>query len=212
MGGGGQSVDYKMPRIQKKLLRQSYWAGQDLYNTARSGKGLWDVGSYSIPQMQMPDTNWWQNLSPEIKQGIFQPTLDMANQMGEQFGAQGMMGSPMTGPSGAFGGALGEAVGRTYGPQAAMQAWQMTSPLYQQQWGAELGRNQNLWQANLQAQQAPWSMMPSYFGSGANLMPNPVVTQNANPLASGISGAAMGAMAFGNPWGALMGIPAMFAG
>jgi len=212
MGGGGQDVDYKMPEVQKKMLWQSYGAGTNLLDKAMSGQPLWNVGSYGLPQMQMPDINWYQNLSPEIKQGIYQPTLDMANQLGEQFGSQGMMGSPMTGPTGAFGNALGEGVGRTYGPQAAMTAWNMTSPMYQQQYGAELGRNQNVWQANLQAQQAPWSMMPSYFGSGANLMPNPVVTQQSNPMASGIGGAAMGAMAFGNPWGALLGIPAMFAG
>jgi hypothetical protein len=183
-GGGGSDVDYKTSPEQKDLFNISKYGLLDMLFRGKTGQGL-----YNIPQSMYPTKDWWKNLSPEIKSGINAPVMDMAKQMGEQFGSQGQMGSSMTGPSGAFGNALGEAVGRTWGPQSAMTGWNMMQPSAQ---------------AELQNQQAPWNMMSAFLGQGSQLTPQPVVSQNSNPMASAASGALAGS-AIMPGWGTALG-------
>lgn len=188
MDGGGSSVDYKTSPEQKQLFNIAKYGALDMLFRGKTGQGLYDV-----PSMQRPDKDWYANLSPEIKEGIYQPTKDIANQMGEQFGAMGQMGSPKTGASGAFGNALGEAVGRTWGPQAAQTAWGMTQPI-----------NQMEWSNKLQSTMAPWNMMQGFLGQGGGMTPQPVVTQNSNPMGGAASGAMAGTM-IAPGWGTALG-------
>ena len=184
-----------MPNQQKKLYRlglggaEMWGAGgpttglKGLIGAQKSGEGLWDV-----PEYPQPTAGWWSGLDQNVRSGIMEPYMDMANQMGEQFGAAGMGGSPLTGSTGAFGAALGDQMGQ-WGGQAALTGWNMLQPGYQNEFNAQL-----------QSNMAPWTMAPSYLGALAGYMPQAHVTQKSNPFSEMLGLGMAGTSLFGNPF------------
>ena len=144
---------------------------------------LWNVGSYDIPQVPymdpqqaMPTTSWYNNMSPQVRAGLWEPYEQGANLLTERMGAGGQAGSAM----GGFSGAYGDAMGRYYADaqnKVGMQAWGMQQPALMQAmmgnnanqmmgWQGQLGQNQNIWQQNLQQQMYPYQVMQQMFGNG----------------------------------------------
>lgn len=160
---------------------------------------LWDVGSYNVPQtpwmnpqQAMPTSGWFNNMSPQVKAGLWEPYEQGADLLTERMGAGGQAGSAMGGMSGAY----GDAMGRYYGDaqnKVGMQAWQMQQPALQAAmlgnnannmagWGAMLGQNKDIWSQQLQQQMFPWQAMMGMTGGGG---------LNSQPVVSPDSGAQM---------------------
>ena len=173
---------------------------------------LWNSGGYNIPypiytdpQQAMPTAGWYNNMSPEVRAGLWEPYEQGADLLTERMGAGGQAGSASGGMSGAY----GDAMGRYYADAqkgVGMQAWQMQQPALMQAmqqnygsgmagWQSILGRNQNLWQQNLQQQMYPYQVMQSLFGQAGQSTPvvNPgdQSGQQAMQLASMIAMMAM---------------------
>lgn len=178
------------------------------------------IPQYQVPSTQsiMPTSDWWGGLAPQVKQGLWAPYNEGAQQMLEQMGGGGMLGSP----SGGMSGAAGAAMGRYYQDAAkdvGLQAWQMTAPGAFAGWQADLQRgmlgdqrqyglglqdyqttmqnagmmdslNQQAWQQEIAARQMPWGIVPGLLGGSYS---QPVVSQN--PTAGQmIGGGAMGGL------------------
>jgi len=166
MGGGGTKTEYVQSPEQREMYQKFMPMMEQMTDRAMKGQPIYDVPEMPDSEMYSPTKDWWQNVSPEIKQGLWQPYQDSANQLSEQFGGQGMMGSPLTGTTGAFGNALGQQVASRAGAQMPMQAWQM---------GAEaralpLQHRQDMISAN----RMPWEVIPGMMGGTYS---TPVVNQ-----------------------------------
>jgi hypothetical protein len=117
-----------------------------------SGVSPYQIGGYNVPSTSgiMPTKDWFGSLAPEVKQGVWAPYEDAANQLGERMGSQGMLGNARGGYSGAAGSAFGEFysdAGKDYGTQL----WNMSAPGAMAGWQGQLGQNQYM--AGLQNQQ-----------------------------------------------------------
>ena len=156
----------------------------------------------------MPTKGWYDNMSPEIKQGMWEPWNDAANQLQMNMGGQGQLGTPGAGYSGAAGTGLGQLYADA-GQQVGMQAWNMMQPGQQAMWQANLGRNVQEYQTSLQpwqqnhqsemeAWRMPYSMAP---GLMTGSYPTGLVTQSGNPWAGAGAGAMMGGLAAYNMFG-----------
>lgn len=194
-------------------------------NWTDPGGELWAIPSLPMaPQpisaagwLPRPTEGWMGSIDPGIMAGITEPWTDLGNQFMEQLGAQGQLGNPRAGISGAAGRAFADEIAAKAATAIPLQAWQMLSAPMQQEammdYGAIQNQQQqnfqqamNLYNAQLQRNMYPASILPSIFGSGV-LNPTPVVTGGGvNPLMSGMMGAGIGATipGFGGP-GALIG-------
>lgn len=197
--GGG---DPKMPSAQKRLYALAYPLAKRMATAGVEGAPLWDVPEMpTVPGPVMPSSQWYQGIAPEVRAGVWAPYQEAAQQLGETFGSRGQMGSPRAGPSGAYGAAMG-----SFAADAArdvgMQTWQMTYPQMQQYrdelYASALQQRGEV----MQAQQAPYTMMPGYIGSMGGL-PQYATPARPSPWAGAaggaMTGAAMGGMT-GNPY------------
>lgn len=217
-----QMYSYLAPMMQ--MMTQRTGAGQPLWDTSQppdprdeipSMQGvISDTPMYNIPSAEslQPTQQWWEGVSPDVKQGLWQPYTEASQQLSEYMGGRGQMGSPRGGFTGAAGAGMGEIMAR--GAQnVPMQAWEMGSQGRMADWQAQLGRNQQGYQNRLQealtdygryeqafggqmqrwgvenqAMAAPWSAIPGMMGGTYS---SPVV----NPGSPDQSGQIMGTMA-----------------
>lgn len=152
---------------------------------------------YDIPQLPsvsadslLPTSNWFTNLSPEVKAGLWNPYNEAADQMLEQMGLTGSAGSAR----GGYSGAAGAAMGKLYSDAAndvGLQAWNMISPLQQAAWSENVNREGTQWEAQLQQNMLPYTILPGLLGGTYS---TPIVDYNSsNPLSGAVSGVTSGA-------------------
>jgi hypothetical protein len=203
--GGSSDVDYEWSDEQK----ENYWAAKPWMRQQQ------DLAMGGPPQMgappsiyDMPDATgltptkgWYDSIAPDVKQGLWEPWNDAANQLQMNMGAQGQLGTPGAG----YSGAAGTGLGRLYadaGQQVGMQAWNMMAPGQSQLFGANLGRNVDQyntslvpWQQNYQSGQQDYQQAGQLMGNFATGGPTGIVSQQGNPWAGAASGALTGAFA-----------------
>lgn len=211
--GGGSSVDYEWSNQQKEMYEQSwpFMQGLTKYGGQQMGQPMMGApmmgappSPYDIPSGQnlMPTQGWYDNISSEVKQGLWEPWNDAANQLQMNMGQQGQLGSPRGGYSGAAGTALGQMYADA-GKNVGMQAWNMTQPGNQAMWQANLGRNQAGYQADmgqyqqnynteLEAWRKPFDIIPNI---AMGTQPTGLVNQQGNPWAGAIAGGMQGGLA-----------------
>ena len=159
------------------------------YTTPQAGDmNLWNIpNAYNIPQAVAPTSGWFNSLSPEVMQGLWEPYEQGASQLAERMGAAGMSGSAR----GGYSGTAGDAFGRYYSDASkniGTQAWNMTSPGMMANWGAQLGQGQEMWNAQLNQNMAPWNMLQGIWGAS---LPNTVVDPGSQGLVSQLAPFAM---------------------
>jgi len=160
-GGSSSKVSYRQSPEQRKVGESVYPLIQQMYGRAGRGEGAWDVPDmpsamenmpsmqgalsgvpmYSIPQAQQPTQDWWNNVSGDVKQGLWAPYKEAGAQLSEMMGGQGQWGSMRGGPSGAAGAAMGK-IASEGARQVPLQAWQMGQEGRMSEWNAQLGREQ----------------------------------------------------------------------
>ena len=175
-GGSGSSVSsYQSPEqiemfnMLKPMISQMSQAGttgQPLWQTSQPPSALNEIPSmqgvlsgipmYDIPEAAQPTSQWWEGVSPDIKQGLWQPYKEAGAQLSEQMGGQGQWGSARGGPSGAAGAAMGE-IASNAAMNVPMQAWEMGQQGRQNTWNAQLGQNQQGYQNQVQEAMGDWS-------------------------------------------------------
>jgi hypothetical protein len=164
---------------------------------------------YDVPSGQglMPTKGWYDSISPEVKQGLWEPWNDASDQMMANMSGVGQFGSPVGGMSGAALNAQGSLYADA-GEQVGMQAWNMMAPGQQALWQANLGRNvagynTSLipWQNNYQAGMQDWTITQNQMQNMSAGTPTGIVSQQGNPWAGAASGAAMGGLAAYNMFG-----------
>jgi hypothetical protein len=203
--GGSSDVDYEWSDEQK----ENYWAAKpwmrQQQNLAMGGPPQMGAppSIYDIPDATglTPTKGWYDSMAPDVKQGLWEPWNDAANQLQMNMGAQGQLGTPGAG----YSGAAGTGLGRLYadaGQQVGMQAWNMMAPGQSQLFGANLGRNVDQyntslvpWQQNYQSGQQDYQQAGQLMGNFATGGPTGIVSQQGNPWAGAASGALTGAMA-----------------
>ena len=176
---------------------------------------LYDIPEpYGIPSTEAlkPTAGWWEDISPEVKQGLWAPWNEAADILTERLGSRGQAGSARGGYSGTAGAALGKLYSEA-GKNVGLQGWQMTHPADLLGWQTELDRNKELWGSELSRNIAPFNLAPAFMGTAGNLTPTGMVSPKSNTMGaigSGIMGATMPAlMGASNPW---LGVPLGIAG
>ena len=209
--GGGSDVDYEWSDEQKQNRRMALpWmqqrAGQSLQGPPQMGAPP-DI--YNVPSGDglMPTKGWYDSISPEVKQGLWEPWNDASNQMMQNMSGVGQFGSPGGGMSGAALNAQGSLYADA-GQQVGQQAWNMMAPGQQAMWQANLGRNVDQyntslqpWQNNYQSGMQDWNITQSQMQNMSAGTPTGIVSQQGNPWAGAASGAAMGGLAAYNMFG-----------
>lgn len=211
--GGSSNTNYEWGPQQKQMYNAAwpFMQGMAQYGAQNMGKpnmGAPMMGAppslYDVPSGQnlMPTQGWYDNISQEVKQGLWEPWNDAANQLQMNMGVQGQLGSPRGGYSGAAGTGLGQLYADA-GQQVGMQAWNMTQPGNQAMWQANLGRNVAGYNANmgqyqqnynteLEAWRYPFQTLPNVaMGNQATGL----VSQQGNPWAGAIAGGMQGGLA-----------------
>jgi hypothetical protein len=209
-GGGGGNNQPQFPQEIRDLWGLAQPMAERMGTAGLSGQPLWNVPSMpQVPGPVLPSQEWYSGIAPEVKAGLWAPYQEAGHQLTEVLGSQGQLGSARGGFSGAAGAALGSLAAK--GAQnVGMQAWNMTAPqmgqyrdqLYQ---GALQQRGEVM-----QAQQAPWSMFPSYMG-GMGQMPMYAQPNQMNPWVGALGGGLAGYQAGGPVGGALGGIYGYYA-
>ena len=203
MGGSGGGNDKpKFPAEIKKMWGIGHPLATRMAASGMEGYPLWDVPAMpDVPPPVMPSAGWFQGIAPEVRQGLWEPYQEAGQQLGETFGSRGQQGSARGGYSGAYGSAMGSFAADA-AKDVGLQAWQMTAPqmmdyrnqLYE---GAMRERGDYL-----QAQQAPWTLFPSYLG-GVGQLPYYATPNRPSPWVGAAGGAATGAaMGYGMGAGA----------
>jgi hypothetical protein len=203
--GGSSDVDYEWSDEQQASYRQAQpWVQQQM-GTAMGGPPQMGAppSIYDMPDATglTPTKGWYDSISPEVKQGLWEPWNDAANQLQMNMGVQGQLGSPVGGYSGAAGTGLGKLYADA-GQQVGMQAWNMMAPGQSQLFGANLGRNiaqydtslqpwQQNYQSGLQDYQQAGGLMANFATGG----PTGIINQQGNMAAGAASGAMTGALA-----------------
>ena len=229
-GGGGSDVEYTQSPEQREIFGYLSPLIQQATSRGLAGEPAWNVDAppdvfdpkTGIPSMQgvlsdtpmyntdfmQPTQQWWNNVSPDVKSGLWSPYKEAGNQLSEQLGGQGQWGSARGGPSGAAGAAMGQLMSE--GAQnVPLQAWQMgqegraadlakSQTGYQNQlqesmadwnrYGTDYQNQMTQWQMEQQAIQYPFTAAPGMLGGTYS---QPVV----NPGSPDQTGAAMGAFA-----------------
>ena len=210
---------------QRGQAGQPLWEGTpapDVFNVREGGipsmRGtLSGVDMYQLPSQDLvqPTSQWWGDVSPDVKAGLWAPYKEAGAQLAEQLGGRGQWGSARGGPSGAAGAALGEIAARG-AQQVPLQAWQMGEAGRMAGWQAELGRNQRdygnrlqealadfnrygtryqnkmaEWSGEQQAIAAPWGQFMQGLGA---TYPTPVVDPGSPDQTGQVAGAIMSAI------------------
>lgn len=144
------SVDWTTNPAMAALLQSMMPMINKAANAGMAGQGI-----FTDVSRLMPNAGWFSGLSPEIKQGLWEPYNEAALNMINTMGGQGLL-SARGGYSGQAQSALGELYSKA-GTNVGLNAWNMMSPI------------QNLGFTN------PWNMLPQYAGVGSQLTPNAVV-------------------------------------
>jgi len=217
--GKGGSTDYQASHEQKKSYEMAYPFMQQIMgygqqNAQNPNLGVPQMGApppiYDVPSGEglMPTSGWYNSIAPEVRQGLWEPWNEAANQLQMNMGSRGQLGSSRGGYSGAAGTALGKLYADA-GQQVGTQAWNMMAPGQQALWQANLGQNvaeyntslmpyQNNFQANMSAWQQPFQQVGGLLTGS---YPTGVYSQNQSPLAGAASGAMMGGLAAYNMFG-----------
>ena len=177
------------------------------------GQRLWDIppAPSAVPYMQnvdpsvlAPTGDWYNNLDPNIRQGIEQPFQQGADMLGEQLQNYGGA-SARGGVSGNMAAGLGNYWAQA-APQMGMQGWNMMQPSNMATYNQNLQAGQSdyssgmeQWRAGNQESQFPYQMAPEMMGGTYS---TPVVQQqNQSNWGDGL----MNAMGLGygmyNMWG-----------
>lgn len=175
--GESPSIGYS----QSPQAREMYNTFWPLLKATASGGG-WNIPSYNVPDAYGPTKNWFNSISPDVMEGLWEPYEFAASQLGERMGAGGQLGSAR----GGYSGTAGDSFGRFYaeaGKDIGTQAWNMMSPGIMANWSAQLGQNQNLWMQQLQRNMYPYSIMSGMLGAS---MPNTVVNQGSQGVMQSI--------------------------
>ena len=163
---------------------------QNIFNRPE-GTRLWDIpdAPSAVPYMQnadpsslAPTGNWYNNLDPNIRQGIEQPFNRGADMLGEQLGGFGGS-SQRGGVSGNMAAGLGNYWANA-APQMATQGWNMMQPSLQAGYNqnyqtgmADYGSAMDQWSSGITEGAYPYTTAPSLLGGTYS---TPVVQQNSN--------------------------------
>ena len=233
-GGSEPSVQYQQSPEQRQmyqtfmpLMQKIGQAQQPLWNIppapqAPQMPSMSGVLSGVSPEYIMPSEKWWDMISPNVKEGLWAPWNEAANQMMETMGAGGQLGSARGGYSGTGERALGELYSRA-GEDVGMQAWKMTAPGmmtgYQnilqersadyQNYMDMLNRDYSAamtgWGGAMEREKFPYTVIPAMMGGTYS---SPIVDPGGpgfgQTVGSGLMAGAMPAMMGANP---LLGIP-----
>ena len=184
--GEGPSVDFKQGPEQKQMWDTMFPVFQNFM------QGNFPQ-MYDLPSPVQPSQGWFDNLSSEVKQSLWEPARDAGNQMMEVLGSKGMMGGASTPASGSGATAMGKLFS-DYGQGIGQQAWNMTSPGLFQDYSAQLGRNMQGYQTSLMPFQTAAGMIPGTYSNPIVNQGNPGILQSLAPM-----GAAFGMSHL--PWG-----------
>ena len=144
---GGSKVSYTQSPEQQQVFQQLMPLVKMLTQAGQGGTSPWQIPSI---ESLMPSKGWYENMDPNIMQGIREPYVDASQQLTESLGYGA--GSARGGASGTLGGSQADFWSKA-GTQMGQQAWGMVSPI--QQMG---------WQAELQGNQFPFTAMPGMMG------------------------------------------------
>jgi len=182
------------------------------FEQSKQQRKMWDVmfpqfknfmqgnmpGLYDLPSPVLPNTDWYNNLAPEVRQSLWEPAQEAGQQMMEVMGAKGQLGSAGSPMSGSAATGMGKLFA-DYGQGIGMQAWNMTQPGLMADYQAQLGRNITGYNTSLMPYQMAAGMLPGTYGQ-------PVI----NPGSQGLLGYGMqlaapfamgaGMGMFGNPF------------
>lgn len=150
MGGSNSSLGWANSDQMSQLFSSIMPLISKLSGAAQTGQGI-TTNTSSL----MPNAGWFNNLSPEIKQGMWEPYNEAGRNMINQMGGNGMV-SARGGFSGSGQTALADLYSKA-GTQVGSQAWNMINPIQQQGFTN------------------PWSAMTGYTGTGAGVTPSAVV-------------------------------------
>ena len=217
MGGGGgkTKVEYSDSPEQRQLYKIGLPAVETVAQAVTSGQPLWQVPGMpqappvsSVPGPVLPTQQYFQSFAPELKQALWQPYQEVAQQGLEMLNFQGQLGSPRAGATGAAGAFMGDFMAKA-APQLAMQAWQMGAPEMQRygQQTFEVGQMlpyQAAWQQQqqlLSARQAPYQIFPAMMGGMSPTLPTGIAspqTSMFSPMGAvtgGLGGAGIASLA-----------------
>lgn len=191
--GSSPSVDYKGSPQQKDMWKTMF----PIFQNFMQGNF---PQMYDLPSPVGPTTDWYNNISPEVKQSLWEPAVEGGNQMMEVLGSKGMMGGASTPGSGSGVTAMGKLFS-DYSQGVGGQAWNMMFPGMMADYQSQLGRNITGYNTSLMPFQTAANMLPGTY-------PNPIV----NPGNPGMMGSmfqmgapfAMSHMPWGN-FGGMMG-------
>lgn len=171
---GDADVNYESSPEQQAILQQLMPLITQLTNQAQGG-----AAAYQIPNISglMPSTDWYNNISQGMKDAAWEPYQEGMNQLENTLSGRGSMGSARAGMSGAAADVMSDYT-RQASSNVTNSLWNMTSP------GLQAG-----WQALLQQQMMPYSMMT---GMTSSMLPTGFVNNNTNPFSSGILGGLTG--------------------
>ncbi len=191
--GGQSSVGYSQSPEQQQMWQMIAPLLARLSTAGTTGQGAYNIPtSPEAPQAILPNANWWSQITPEVKQGLYAPYKEALNVLGEQMGKSGGSGSARGGLSGAYGVAAGR-LGSGFAQNIGTQAWNMTYPQMAQQQQNNWGQAQNQWQAQLQQNMFPYTALAGQAGGAYS---NPVVSQSPNYLGTASNAAMSAAMLY----------------
>lgn len=180
MGSSGSNLSWanseQLGQIYNQIMPMIYkasWSAQNNQPLSTNMSGY------------MPSSGWFNNLSPQVTSGLWEPYNQAAREM-----INTMSGSGLVSGRGGYSGAAQTALGKFYseaGKGIGTQAWNMISPI------------------QMAGYTNPWNVGSQYSGVGQSLTPSPVISQNTqSPWATY---APMAGMMLGNsllnnlPWG-----------
>ncbi len=229
MGGSPDLKTGYSPQQQQIMT-----AGQPAYKRAGAlageGLGLYGIGdspmapSYNVvnPEIMMPTQQWWESMSPNVKQGLWAPYQEAGKGLMETLGTRGQSGSARGGYSGAAGVAMGELASRG-AKDVGMQAWQMSQPAMSQYWNALQQREMYQPMADYEQAKAAWMQeiiskqqaqqaVLNPYGATANQGAAAWVPSTASRIGAGIFGAIGGYSGGGGYGGAISGFGSGYYG
>lgn len=191
MGSKSPDINYAGSPTQNRMMDLIMPGFEKMYGGGGGIPGspdLWNIPNYNVPNTPnaspysvpvykttgynvpgtadlMPNKGWFDNLDPKIKSGLMEPTNEAAREMLNVMGGQGLM-SARGGYSGESQTALADLYAKGSNT-AAMNAWNMISPIKEAEWSAKLGANKygadianlygrDIWGAKLGANKDAW--------------------------------------------------------
>lgn len=148
---------------------------------------------YDVPSPVGPTTDWYNNISPAVRESLWEPAREGGNQLMETLGAKGMMGGASTPASGSGATAMGKLFA-DYSQGIGGQAWNMMQPGLMADYSAQLGRNITGYNTSLMPFQTAAGMLPGTYSTPFVDPGSPGAFQSLLPM-----GAAFGMSHM--PWG-----------